>query len=166
MTQGRTGERTKLLGLPGIGNNRIYIRLAGIAHTIFSLPYTPPLLGKGDPTTHQNPRFDCAYLSPHNHACTHCALWVVTPPSLNVMWLLRPIGDGVLWWAFLWGLYVCPRAYLRNHASNLHHIFYACRCGRGWVLLWERSDTLCTFGFAYDVIVFCAVSQLPKLIST
>ena len=24
-------------------------------------------------------------------------------------------------------------------------------CGRGWVLLWQRCDTLCTFGFMDDV---------------
>ena len=40
-------------------------------------------------------------------------------------------------------------AYLRNYASDLQEIFVH---GRGSVLLWRRSDTLCTSGFKDDVI--------------
>ena len=54
------------------------------------------------------------------------------------------------------GLYVCvffcPRSYLRNYTSDLHQIFVHVTYGCGLVLLWRRSDTLCTSGFMDDVI--------------
>jgi len=49
-------------------------------------------------------------------------------------------------------LCVCPRSYLRNYTSDLHQIFAHVTYGRGSVLLWRRSDTLCTSGFMDDVI--------------
>jgi len=46
----------------------------------------------------------------------------------------------------------CLRSYLRNYTSNLHQFFVQVTCGRASVLLWRRSDTLCTSGFTDDVI--------------
>jgi len=49
-------------------------------------------------------------------------------------------------------VFVCPWSYLRNYPSDLQifvHVTY------GSVLLWRRSDTLCTSGFVvivYDII--------------
>jgi len=50
-------------------------------------------------------------------------------------------------------VFVCPRSYLRNCTSDVHQIFYVVTYGRGSVLLWRRSDMLCTSGFMDDVIV-------------
>jgi len=36
---------------------------------------------------------------------------------------------------------------LENYLSDLYHIFIHITYGRGSVLLWRRSDTLCTSGF-------------------
>ena len=52
---------------------------------------------------------------------------------------------------------MCRRVYLwtiilRNYASDLHQVFVHVTYGRGSVLLWRRSDTLCTSGFMNDVI--------------
>jgi len=47
-------------------------------------------------------------------------------------------------------------SHLRNYTSDLHHVTY----GRGSVLLWQRSDTLCTSGFMDDVIF----AHKPKLL--
>ena len=49
-------------------------------------------------------------------------------------------------------VFVCPRSYLRNYASDLPQIFVRVTCGRGSVLLWWRSGMLCTSGFINDVI--------------
>jgi len=49
-------------------------------------------------------------------------------------------------------LFVCPRSYLRNCASDLHQIFVHVTYGRGSVLFWRRSDTLRISGFVDDVI--------------
>ena len=49
-------------------------------------------------------------------------------------------------------LSVCPRSYLRNYTSDLHLVFVLVTYGRGSVLLWQRSDILCTSGFMDDVI--------------
>jgi len=51
---------------------------------------------------------------------------------------------------------VCPRSYLRNYTSDVHEIFCAC----GSVLLWRRSDMLCTSGFMDDVIF----ARKPRLL--
>ena len=48
-------------------------------------------------------------------------------------------------------MFVCPRSYLRTYTSDLHQIFAQVIYGRGSVLLWRRSDTLCTFDFIDDV---------------
>ena len=45
-----------------------------------------------------------------------------------------------------------PWSYPRNYTSDLHQIFARVTYGRGSVLLWRRSDTLCTSGFMDDVI--------------
>jgi len=59
-------------------------------------------------------------------------------------------------------LFVCPRSYLRNYTSRVHQIFLLrVTYGRGSVLLWRRSDTLCTSGFVADVIA----ARKPKLLS-
>jgi len=47
---------------------------------------------------------------------------------------------------------VCPRSYLRNYTSDLHQLFLHVTYGRGSVLLWRRSDTLCTSDFMDDVM--------------
>jgi len=44
-------------------------------------------------------------------------------------------------------VFVCPRSYLRNYTSDLHHIIY----GRRSVPLRRRSDTLRISGFVDDV---------------
>jgi len=36
--------------------------------------------------------------------------------------------------------------------SRLHQNFLHVTCGRGSVLVWQRSDTLCTSGFMDDVL--------------
>jgi len=46
---------------------------------------------------------------------------------------------------------VCPRAYLWNRWTDLQEFSVQITCGRGWVLLWRRCDTLCNFGFMDDV---------------
>jgi len=38
-------------------------------------------------------------------------------------------------------LFVCPRSYLRNYTSDLHHFFARVTYGRGSVLFWRRSDS-------------------------
>ena len=43
---------------------------------------------------------------------------------------------------------VCPRSYLRNYTKFSVHVTY----GRCSILLWRRSDMLCTFGFVDDVM--------------
>jgi len=49
-------------------------------------------------------------------------------------------------------VYVCLS--VRNHiyTSDLHHISAHVTHGRGSVLLWRSSDTLCTYGSMDDVI--------------
>jgi len=49
-------------------------------------------------------------------------------------------------------VFVCLRSYLRYYTSDLHRIFVHVTYGRGSVLIWRRSDTLCTSGFMDDVI--------------
>ena len=49
-------------------------------------------------------------------------------------------------------VFVCPRLYLRNYISDLHQFFVHVTAGRGSVLLWRHSDTLCISGFMNDVI--------------
>jgi len=49
-------------------------------------------------------------------------------------------------------LFVCPRPYLRNYTSDLHQFFIHITSCCVSVLLWRRSDTLCTSGFMVDVI--------------
>ena len=56
---------------------------------------------------------------------------------------------------------VCLSAIISSELhSNLHHIFVYVTCGRGSVLLWLRSDILCTSGFTDDVIF----AHKPKLL--
>jgi len=48
---------------------------------------------------------------------------------------------------------VCRRSYLRNCTSDFHHFFFLrVTYGRGSVLPWRRTDTLCISGFMDDVI--------------
>jgi len=49
-------------------------------------------------------------------------------------------------------VFVCLRSYLQNYMSNLHQIFENVTYGCGSVILWRRSDMLCTSGFVDDVI--------------
>jgi len=54
----------------------------------------------------------------------------------------------------LWSVcvFVCPRSYRGNYTSDLRQFFVHVTYGRGSVLLWRRSDVLCTSGFTDDVI--------------
>ena len=63
-----------------------------------------------------------------------------------------PIGDRSIVMSLSVCLSVCPRSYLRNYTSDLHQLFVHVAYGCGSVLLWRRSDTLCTSGFMDDVI--------------
>ena len=47
---------------------------------------------------------------------------------------------------------VCPRSHLRNYTSDLHQIIVCVTYDRGSVLLWRRSNALCTSGFMDDII--------------
>ena len=48
---------------------------------------------------------------------------------------------------------VCLSAIISSQlTSDLHQIYVHVTYGRGSVLLWRRSDTLCTSGFMDDVI--------------
>jgi len=49
-------------------------------------------------------------------------------------------------------VFVCPRSYLGTILPIFTNFFVHVTYGRGSVLLWRRSDTLCTFGFMDDVI--------------
>jgi len=72
---------------------------------------------------------------------------LITPP---------PIGERSIVMSMSVCLFVCAfvssRSYLRNYTSDLHQIFVHVTYGRGSVLLWQRSDTLCTSGFMDDVM--------------
>ena len=57
-------------------------------------------------------------------------------------------------------VFACPRSYLRNYTSDLQQIFVHVSYGRGSVLSWRRSDTLCTSGFMDDIIF----THKPKLL--
>jgi len=48
-------------------------------------------------------------------------------------------------------VFVCPRSYLRNYTFDVYHL-YLVTYGRGSVLLWRYSDTLCASGYTDDVI--------------
>ena len=49
-------------------------------------------------------------------------------------------------------LSVYERAYLQKYTSSLNYFFVHDTSGRGSVLLWRRSDMLCTSGFMDDVM--------------
>ena len=49
-------------------------------------------------------------------------------------------------------VFVCPRSYLGTILLIFTNFFVHVTYGRGSVLLWRRSDTLCTSGFMDDVI--------------
>jgi len=49
-------------------------------------------------------------------------------------------------------VFVCPRSYLPNYATDLHQVFVQVTYGRGSVLIRWRSDTLRISGFIDDVI--------------
>ena len=48
-------------------------------------------------------------------------------------------------------VFVCPRSYLRNYMYDLRQFFHV-TYGRGSILIWRRSGTLCTSGFMDDAI--------------
>jgi len=56
-------------------------------------------------------------------------------------------------------VFACPRSCLRNYTSDLHQFFVHVTCGRGSVVLWRRSDTLCTSGFM-DYVTFARTPWL------
>jgi len=49
-------------------------------------------------------------------------------------------------------VFFCRPSYLRKYTSDLYQFFVRVSCGRGSVLLWLRSDMLCTSGFMDDVM--------------
>ena len=49
-------------------------------------------------------------------------------------------------------VFVCPRSYILDSTSDLHQIFVRVTSGHISVVLWRRSDTLCTSGFMDDFI--------------
>jgi len=51
-------------------------------------------------------------------------------------------------------LSVCPWAYLQNHMCDLYQIFVHAAYCRGSVLLRRRCNTLCTSGYADDIMFF------------
>jgi len=58
-------------------------------------------------------------------------------------------------------LSVCMCLSVRDHTfGTARPTFTTFTCGRGSVLLWRRSDTLCTSGFMDDVIF----AHKPKLL--
>jgi len=61
-------------------------------------------------------------------------------------------------------VFICRRSYLLNYTSDLHQFFMHVTYGRGSVLLWRRSDTLCTPGFMDDVI-FAHKSRLLDVVA-
>jgi len=75
---------------------------------------------------------------------------LITPPRQ---------GSGVLWWACL---STCVCLSVHDHIfGSTRPIFTNCFCALiGSVLLWRRSDTLCTSGFMDDVIF----AHKPKLL--
>ena len=57
-------------------------------------------------------------------------------------------------------VFACTRSYFRNYTSDFHQIFVPASYGRGSVLFWRCSVTLCTSGFMDDV----TFAHKPKLI--
>ena len=49
--------------------------------------------------------------------------------------------------------FICPRSYLRNYTSDLHHFYVHVTYGHDLVLLWLHSDMLRITGFM-DCIIF------------
>jgi len=72
---------------------------------------------------------------------------LVSPPPIEERSIVMSVSVCLSLFVF-----VCPRSYLRNYTSDLYHFFVHVTYGRGLVLLWRRSNTLCTFGFMDDVI--------------
>ena len=67
----------------------------------------------------------------------------------EIILLLRSQEEGkILWW--VWCLFVCPLAYLRNNKAELHPIFLHINCCYG-SLLWWHCGTLYTSRFVNDV---------------
>jgi len=66
------------------------------------------------------------------------------------------------WWL---RLFVCPPAYLENHAAEFHQIFVHVACGCGSVLLWY-CNTLCTSGFLGDVMFSYSGANGPESSTT
>ena len=54
---------------------------------------------------------------------------------------------------------VCPRSYLWNYTSDLHQFFAHVIYRRRSLLLWRRSDTLCTSG-----LWMTSFAQKPRLL--
>jgi len=72
-------------------------------------------------------------------------VFVSTPPPIEERSIVMSVSVS---------LFVCVCVCVRNHiyTSDLHHISAHVAHGRGSVLLWRSSDTLCTSGSMDDVI--------------
>ena len=57
-------------------------------------------------------------------------------------------------------VFICPRSYPPNYTSDLHQNFWRVTYGRGSVLLWWRSDTLC---ISVDDVIFAQKPMLPDV---
>ena len=72
---------------------------------------------------------------------------IFTPPPIGKRSIVMSVSVCL---SVCLSVFVCPRSYLRNCTSDLHHIFVPVTYGRGSVLLFLH--TLCTSGFMDDVI--------------
>ena len=71
---------------------------------------------------------------------------LVAPPPIEERSIVKSVSVCLSLFVF-----VCPRSYLRNYRSDLYQFFVHVTYGRGLVLLWRRSNMLCTSGFMDDV---------------
>ena len=94
---------------------------------------------------------DCAY-GPHIVArSANTRNWLlITPPPIRERSIVMSVSVCP---SVCLCVFVCPRSYLRNYQSDLHQFLVHVTCVCGSVLLWRRSDMLCTFIFMDDVII-------------
>jgi len=86
----------------------------------------------------QQTKRNCHVAAPMTVCC-----FVVTPPPISEWSIVMSVSACVC---------VCLSDRDQNYTSDLRHSFVHVTYGRGSVLLWRRSDTLCTSGFTDDVM--------------